>query len=105
MAERHSPQLSFSYKGQSPDIRKVSEELNCRYVLEGSIQKAGARVRINAQLLEGDSGNHIWAEKYDRNLEDIFELQDEITAAVLGAIEPSLRSAEIERSNGNIQIV
>ena len=65
---------SFSYKGQSPDIRKVSEELNCRYVLEGSIQKAGARVRINAQLLEGESGNHIWAEKYDRNLEDIFEL-------------------------------
>ena len=89
---------SFSYKGQSPDIRKVSEELNCRYVLEGSIQKAGARVRINAQLLEGESGNHIWAEKYDRNLEDIFELQDEITASVLGAIEPSLRSAEIERA-------
>ena len=89
---------SFSYKGQSPDIRKVSEELNCRYVLEGSIQKAGARVRINAQLLEGESGNHIWAEKYDRNLEDIFELQDEITLSVLGAIEPSLRSAEIERS-------
>ena len=59
---------TFTYKGQSPDIRKVSEELNVRYVLEGSIRKAGNRVRINAQLLEGTSGNHIWAEKFDREL-------------------------------------
>ena len=89
---------SFTYKGQSPDIRQVADELNCRYVLEGSIRKAGNRVRINAQLLEGLSGNHIWAEKYDRELEDIFDLQDEITEAVLGAIEPSLVLAEIERA-------
>ncbi|MBL13108.1 MAG: adenylate/guanylate cyclase domain-containing protein [Rhodospirillaceae bacterium] len=89
---------SFTYKGQSPDIRQVADELNCRYVLEGSIRKAGNRVRINAQLLEGLSGNHIWAEKYDRELEDIFDLQDEITDSVLGAIEPNLISAEIERA-------
>ena len=89
---------SFTYKGQSPDIRQVADELNCRYVLEGSIRRAGNRVRINAQLLEGLSGNHIWAEKYDRELEDIFDLQDEITEAVLGAIEPSLVLAEIERA-------
>ena len=89
---------SFTYKGQSPDIRQVADELNCRYVLEGSIRKAGNRVRINAQLLEGLSGNHIWAEKYDRELEDIFDLHDEITEAVLGAIEPSLVLAEIERA-------
>ena len=81
---------SFSYKGQSPDIRKVSEELNCRYVLEGSIQKAGKRIRINAQLLEGATGNHIWAEKYDRELEDIFDLQDEITSKVVRQIKPEL---------------
>ncbi len=88
---------SFSYKGQSPDIRKVSEELNCRYVLEGSIQKAGDRVRINAQLLEGATGNHIWAEKYDRELEDIFELQDEITRKVVIEIRPAIENVELQR--------
>ena len=89
---------SFSYKGQSPDIRKVAEELDVRYVLEGSIRKSGNRVRINAQLLEGVTGTHIWAEKYDRELVDIFDLQDEITSSVLGAIEPSLLVAEIDRA-------
>ena len=89
---------SFTYKGQSPDIRTVSEELNVRYVLEGSIRRAGNRVRINAQLLEGETGNHIWAEKYDRELEDIFEVQDEINGSVMSAIQPSLMMAEIERS-------
>ena len=89
---------TFTYKGQSPDIRKVSEELNVRYVLEGSIRKAGNRVRVNAQLLEGTSGNHIWAEKFDRELKDIFEVQDEINGSVMSAIQPSLMLAEIERS-------
>ena len=91
---------SFSYKGQSPDIRKVSEELNSRYVLEGSIQKAGKRVRINAQLLEGATGNHIWAEKYDRELEDIFDLQDEITSKVVLQIRPELEKFELKRAQG-----
>ena len=89
---------SFSYKGQSPDIRKVSEELNSRYVLEGSIQKAGKRIRINAQLLEGATGNHIWAEKYDRELEDIFDLQDEITSMVVLQIRPELEKVELRRA-------
>ena len=69
-----------------------------RYVLEGSLRKAGNRVRVTAQLIEAASGTHVWAERYDRALDDIFELQDEITLSVVGAIEPSLRQAEIERA-------
>jgi TolB-like protein len=87
---------SFAYKGKSPDIGQVGRELGVRYVLEGSVRKAG-RVRITGQLVEAESGRHIWAERYDRALDDIFALQDEITASVVGAIEPSLRQAEIER--------
>ena len=88
---------SFAYKGKSPDIRQVGRELGVRYVLEGSVRKAAGRVRITGQLVEAESGRHIWAERYDRALDDIFALQDEITASVVGAIEPSLRQAEIER--------
>mgnify|MGYP001418569734 CR=1 FL=1 len=88
---------SFTYKGQSPDIRTVSEELNVRYVLEGSIRRAGNRVRINAQLLEGETGNHIWAEKYDRELKDIFEVQDEITKTVILEIRPAIEKVELQR--------
>ena len=89
---------SFSYKGQSPDIRNVSEELGVRYVLEGSVRKAGNRVRITAQLIDGETGNHLWAEKFDRDLDDIFAVQDAITRTVVGAIEPELGKAERERS-------
>ena len=89
---------SFSYKGQSPDIRDVAKDLNVRYVLEGSIRKAGNRVRAAVQLIDGISGNHLWAEQYDRDLEDIFALQDEITSTVVGAIQPELAQAEIDRS-------
>jgi TolB-like protein len=89
---------SFFYKGQSPDIRKVAEELGARYVLEGSIRKAGNKVRISAQLIDGETGNHLWAQKYDRELEDIFAVQDEITLSVVGAIEPELTRSEIERA-------
>jgi adenylate cyclase len=88
---------TFAYKGKSPDIRQVGRELGVGYVLEGSVRKAAARVRITGQLVEAESGRHIWAERYDRALDDIFALQDEITASVVGAIEPSLRQAEIER--------
>ena len=69
-----------------------------RYVLEGSIRRAGNRVRITGQLIDAASGAHVWAERYDRDLTDIFALQDEITASVVGAIEPRLRTAEIERA-------
>jgi TolB-like protein len=88
---------SFVYKGQAVDVKRVRRELGVRYVLEGSIRKTGEGVRIAAQLLEAETGGHLWAERYDRRLEGIFALQDEITLSVGGAIEPSLRDAEIER--------
>ncbi len=89
---------SFAYKGQSPDVRAVAKDLGVRYVLEGSVRKSGKRVRITAQLIDGESGNHIWAERYDRKLDDIFDLQDKITLTVVGAIEPELGRAERERA-------
>jgi adenylate cyclase len=89
---------SFSYRGRSPDVRQVGKELGVRYVLEGSIRKAGNRVRIVGQLIEAENGRHIWADRFEGNLDDIFELQDRITESVVGAIEPNLRLAEIERA-------
>jgi TolB-like protein len=88
---------SFTFKGRSVDVKAVARELNVRYVLEGSVRKAGNRVRITVQLIDGTSGNHLWAEKYDRDLEDIFGVQDEITQMVAGAIEPEITKAEFER--------
>ena len=89
---------TFTYKGRAVDLKQVGRELDVRYVLEGSLRKAGSRVRVTAQLIAAASGTHVWAERYDRALDDIFELQDEITLSVVGAIEPSLRQAEIERA-------
>jgi adenylate cyclase len=88
---------SFAYKGKSPDIRQVGRELGVRYVLEGSVRRGAGRVRITGQLVEAETARHIWAERYDRAIDDIFALQDDITLSVVGAIEPSLRQAEIER--------
>jgi TolB-like protein/Tfp pilus assembly protein PilF len=88
---------SFAYKGKTVDVKQIGRELGVRYVLEGGIRKAGNRVRITAQLIETETGAHLWAERYDRQLDDIFALQDEITMSVVGAIEPNLRKAEIER--------
>ncbi len=89
---------SFTYKGKAVDIRKVGRELGVRYVVEGSVRKAGARLRITAQLIEAETGAHLWADRYDGALEDVFDLQDRITAAIVGIIEPNLRRAEIERA-------
>ena len=89
---------SFTYKGRAVDVIKVGRELGVRYVLEGSLRKAGERVRVSAQLIETATGSHVWAERYDYPVGDIFALQDEITLSVVGAIEPSLRQAEIERA-------
>jgi TolB-like protein/class 3 adenylate cyclase len=89
---------TFAYKGRAVDLKQVGRELGVRYVLEGSLRKAGNRVRVTAQLIAAASGTHVWAERYDRALDDIFELQDEITLNVVGAIEPSLLHAEIERA-------
>lgn len=89
---------SFTYKGRTVDVRSVGRELGARYVLEGSVRKGGSRIRITAQLIDATTGNHLWADKYDGALEGIFDLQDRITEGVAGAIEPSIRQAEIERA-------
>jgi len=88
---------SFSYKGTSPDVRKVAEELGVQYVLEGSVRKAANRVRITAQLIDALTGRHVWAERYDRELDDIFAVQDEITEAIAGKVAPAFVSAEMRR--------
>jgi len=90
---------SFTYKGRAVDIKQVGRELGVRYVLEGSVRKAGNRVRITGQLIEASTGAHLWAERFDGALEDVFELQDTVTERVVGAIEPSVRQAEINRAH------
>ena len=89
---------TFTYKDQAIDVKRVAKELGVRYVLEGSVRKAGNRVRVTAQLIDAGTGNHVWAERYDRDLSDIFALQDEMTQTIVGAIEPELSSAERERA-------
>lgn len=89
---------SFSYKGQSVDLRTVAKELDVHYVLEGSVRKAGNRVRITAQLIDASDGSHIWADRFDRQLDDIFELQDEITRSIVTAIAPELENLETRRA-------
>jgi TolB-like protein len=89
---------TFTYKGRAVDVRQVARELGVRCVLEGSVRKAGNRVRISGQLIDAATGNHVWAERYDRELADIFAVQDEITERVVAAIEPQLYAAEHFRS-------
>jgi adenylate cyclase len=88
---------SFAYKGRSVDVKQVGRELGVRYVLEGSVRKASNRVRVTGQVVEAENGRHIWADRWDRTLEDVFAIQDELTMSVVAAIEPNLRRAEIER--------
>jgi len=89
---------SFTYKGQAIDVKQVGRELGVRYVLEGSVRKAGGRVRITAQLIDALNGAHLWADRFDGSLEDVFELQDEVAVSVAGVIEPALQAAETARS-------
>jgi TolB-like protein len=89
---------SFVYKGKAVDIKQIGRDLGVRYVLEGSVRRAGSRVRITAQLIEAATGAHLWAERYDRDLADAFVVQDEITGSVVGAIEPELRKVEQQRA-------
>src|SRR5271157_6022865 len=89
---------SFAYKGRAVDVKHVARELDVRYVLEGSVRKAGNRVRITGQLIDTATDAHIWADRFDGALDDIFELQDQIASNVVGAIEPKLRQSEIERA-------
>jgi len=89
---------TFVYKGRHVDIRHVARDLGVRYVLEGSVRRSDDRVRLTAQLIDASTGGHLWAERFDGRLADIFDLQDRITAKVVGAIEPQMRRAEIERA-------
>jgi adenylate cyclase len=89
---------SFTYKGQAVDVKQVGRELGVRYVLEGSVRKGGNRVRITAQLIEAETDAHLWADRFDGSLEDVFELQDQVASSVAGVIEPTLQVAEIRRS-------
>ncbi len=89
---------SFTYKGQAVDVKQVGRELGVRYVLEGSVRKAGGRVRITGQLIDAASGAHLWADRFDGSLEDVFDLQDKVASSVAGVIEPALQAAETARS-------
>jgi TolB-like protein len=90
---------TFTYKGKAVDIKQVGRELGVRYVLEGSVRRAGNRVRITGQLIDAGSGTHLWADRFDGELSDIFDLQDQVTTRVVGAIAPRLEQAEIERAH------
>ncbi len=89
---------TFAYKGKSPDVRVAARDLGARYLLEGSIRKRGRRVRVNVQFIDAASGHHLWAEKFDRDLEDIFDLQDEITHHIAATVAPEVEKAERERA-------
>jgi TolB-like protein/class 3 adenylate cyclase/Tfp pilus assembly protein PilF len=97
---------SFSYKGSSPDVRQVGRDLGVRYVLEGSVRKVGTKVRITGQLVDAQSGAHLWPDRFDGDLEEIFELQDQIAERVVGAVAPAVEEAEISRARrkvGNLE--
>jgi len=89
---------SFTYKGRAVDVKQVGRELGVRYVLEGSVRKAGNRIRVTAQLIEAGTSNHVWAERYDRDLADIFAVQDELTEALTTALAPAIADAELRRA-------
>jgi adenylate cyclase len=89
---------TFTYKGQAVDVKQVGRELGVRYVLEGSVRKAGNRIRVTAQLIEAETGNHVWANRYDRDLADVFAVQDEITHALTTALTPAIADAELRRA-------
>src|SRR5262249_14793754 len=90
---------AFTYKGKPVAVKQVAQELGVRYVLEGSVRKAGTRVRITGQLIDTTTGAHIWADRFDSAIDDIFDLQDQVASDVAGAIEPKLRQSEIERAS------
>jgi adenylate cyclase len=89
---------SFTYKGRAVDAKQIGRELGVRYVLEGSVRRSGSRIRVNGQLIDASTGNHLWANNFDGTLDDIFELQDKVTSSVVGALIPTMRHAEIERA-------
>ena len=91
---------AFTYKGEAVDVKRVGRELGVRYVLEGSVRRFGSRVRVNVQLIDAKTNRHVWAERFDREMEDVFELQDDIVARIAATVGPEITSAEIERAQG-----
>jgi TolB-like protein len=89
---------AFTYKGKAVDLKKIGRELNVRYVLEGSVQRGGNRMRVNVQLIDAQTGNHLWAERFDKPVVDLFDMQDEIVARLAGALEAQLVAAEARRA-------
>ncbi len=89
---------TFAYKGTSPDIRRVGEELGARYVIEGSVRRSGERIRVTAQLINAETGHHVWAERFDRDLADIFDLQDELSQRIASTVAPELEFSETPRT-------
>ena len=89
---------TFTYKGQAVDVKRAGRELGVRYVLEGAVRKSGGRVRISAQLVDATTGAHLWADRFDGSLEDVFELQDRVASCVAGVVEPTLQAVETARS-------
>src|SRR4029077_15918093 len=89
---------AFTYKGRAVDVRQVGRELGVRYVLEGSVRKAGERLRITGQWVDAATGSHVWADRFDGALADVFDLQDQVASSVVAAIQPNLLKAEIERA-------
>src|SRR6266849_7329381 len=95
---------SFTYRGQATDVRKVAKDLGVRYVLEGSVRRAGTTIRVTAQLVDATNGRHVWAERYDRALVDLFAVQDEITRSIIGAIAPGIVMAEIHHAQSKAAV-
>ena len=89
---------AFTYKGKAVDLKQIGRELNVRYVLEGSVQRGGNRMRVNVQLIDAETGNHLWAERFDKPLIDLFDMQDEIVARLAGALNTQLVAAEARRA-------
>ena len=89
---------AFTYKGKPVDVKTIGRELNVRYVLEGSVQRGGNRMRVNVQLIDAETGNHLWAERFDKPLADLFDMQDEIVARLAGALNVQLVAAEARRA-------
>ena len=89
---------AFTYKGNAVDLKQIGRELNVRYVLEGSVQRSGNRMRVNVQLIDAETGNHLWAERFDKPLADLFDMQDEIVARLAGAFNAQLLSRRVQRA-------
>src|SRR3954468_5349250 len=93
---------AFTYKGKSPDLRQIGRELNVRYVLEGSVQRSGDRLRMNVQLIDAESGKHLWAERFDKPVADLFDMQDEIVSRLANALDAQLVAAEARRAERSL---